>query len=116
MKYKGSEDDFQIMIATYLDLKKVVWFHCPNGGNRNPKEAYKLKQMGVKAGVPDILIFEPRMNYVGLAIELKVSGRKPRENQLKWMEDLTKKGWLTFWADDLDDVLEEIDKYLNFGK
>lgn len=29
--------------------------HCPNGGSRNKAEAVKLKQMGVKAGIPDLV-------------------------------------------------------------
>ena len=34
-------------------------YHCPNGGSRNKAEAVKLKQMGVKAGIPDLCLPVP---------------------------------------------------------
>ena len=43
--------------------------HCPNGGSRNKAEAVKLKQMGVKAGIPDLCLPVPMGMYNGLYIE-----------------------------------------------
>jgi hypothetical protein len=33
----------------------VVAFHVPNGGYRRPVEAARLKGLGVRAGVPDVI-------------------------------------------------------------
>lgn len=47
------------------------WFHCPSGGKRTRTEAGIFKAMGVKAGVPDIMII---YNSRVFAIELKAPG------------------------------------------
>jgi hypothetical protein len=62
--------------AQFLDIAlppDACWFHPPNGGARSPVEAAIFKGLGVKAGVPDLVIV-----YRGrfIAIELKgPSGR-----------------------------------------
>ena len=48
--------------------------HIPNGGTRSPREAKRLKQMGVLAGVSDYFLAIPAQHYHGLWLELK----KPR--------------------------------------
>lgn len=116
MKYKryiGKEDDFQKTIASYLNSLGVLWMHPPNEIKAKVQYMAKRKAMGVKSGVPDILIFEPNKGYVGLAIELKAGYNKPSDNQLKWIEDLTNKGWMALWSNSLDEVLDEIEKYFS---
>lgn len=50
-------------------------FHIPNGEKREPKTAYKLKQMGVLKGIPDLYVIEYK-----LAIEMKnVKGRLSKD-------------------------------------
>lgn len=39
-----------------LVLPNALIWHCPNGGAREPREAAKLKRLGVVAGIPDIFI------------------------------------------------------------
>lgn len=55
--------------------------HIPNGGNRNPREAARLRRMGVLPGTPDYLLPIPQGSWHGLWIELKATpatlGRKP---------------------------------------
>lgn len=53
----------------------VVYFHVPNGGNRNAFEAKRLKQSGVKAGVPDLVFLAYQRFY---CLELKEPGGKGR--------------------------------------
>jgi hypothetical protein len=110
-KYEGSEDEFQKSVAIYLNSKAALWFHPPNGGTRNIIEATKLKSMGVKAGVPDCLIFNRRRGHAGLAIELKVGYNKPSEKQLEFMERLIGQGWKCVVSHSLDEVCDLIDWY-----
>jgi hypothetical protein len=81
----GSEDDFQIAVARLLDASGLDWFHVPNGGKRNAREGAKFKRMGVKSGIPDVLIITPtKRNQVGMCIELKVGRNFPTDNQRFW--------------------------------
>ena len=110
--YVGSEDNFQKAVARYLDAKGVLWFHCPNGGHRNVAEAAKLKAMGVKAGIPDILILEPRKFCYGFAIELKVGKNKCTDHQKEMQRYFIAHNWNVLVSYSLDEVIHEIDKYL----
>lgn len=46
-------------------------FAVPNGGYRNPREAKRLKDEGVMAGVADLVVAEARKGFNGLFLELK---------------------------------------------
>lgn len=120
---KITEDQLQKQVASYMDLKypKVLFCHVPNGGSRHFLEAVKFKAMGVKPGVPDLLIFaagKRGMNpvginpYLGLAIELKVGKNKTNENQIKFLTGLALAGWKTAVCYSFDEAREEIDNYL----
>lgn len=56
-----AEQVFQITsvvpyLKAVLDPADTFWFHVPNGGARSAAEGAILKAMGVKAGVPDIVV------------------------------------------------------------
>jgi len=71
----------------------------PNGGNRNPKEAARLKAQGVKAGVSDLLLALPANGFCGLWIELKAPATptskagKPTALQLEWLDRMAQVGY-----------------------
>ena len=101
--YIGKEDNFQKTCIKYLRAAhpRLQAIHVPNGGYRNVREAAKFKAMGVVAGVPDILIFNPvydanrtKIIASGLAIELKVKGGKVRDTQRDFMNRLSSNGWI----------------------
>lgn len=112
------EDALQKSVARLLDSTGLDWFHPANGEVRNAITGAKLKVMGVKAGVPDIMIFNGHAGYedditcwiCGLAIELKAidaKGKrpKPRPNQLAWHERLRGCGWRVEVCYTIDEVL-----------
>lgn len=106
------EDQEQREVARYLDLKGVRWCHVPNGGGRSKVEAAIFQGLGVKSGVPDVLIFDPppkRPEVRGVAVELKRQKGAPSkvsENQLAWLADLQAAGWLTHIAYGAADAIE----------
>ena len=53
-----TEEQEQVALAQWLDLMRLRWCHVPNDGARHKATAGKLRALGVKAGVPDILIFD----------------------------------------------------------
>lgn len=73
-----------------LDLMYAI----PNGGKRDIRVALKLKEEGVKPGVPDICLPLPRGGKHGLYIELKrrKHGRVSPE-QLEWLDALMRQGY-----------------------
>ena len=98
-----SEEKEQMKLAAYLDGRKFLWCHVPNGGHRRKVVAASLKRQGVKSGVPDVLIFAP----IRAAIELKrKSGGSVSANQGKWLDALGNAGWETYVARGADKAIE----------
>jgi len=65
------EGAFQIAVAIMLRKElpeRVIWFAVPNGEWRDPATARKLKDMGVRPGVADLMLFGEKTR---LALELK---------------------------------------------
>jgi hypothetical protein len=112
-KYLGKEDVLQNQVMRYIGLKYpgVLYTHVANEGKRTPFEQYKMKYLGTKAGIPDIMIFEPNKYKSGLAIELKAGYNKPTPNQRKWLKELNNANWVAVWSNNLDECIEIIDKY-----
>ena len=87
-------------------------FHVPNGGRREEREAASLKKQGVKAGVPDLVLPVARGEYFGLYIELKVGKNKPKEHQLKWIDQLKEQGYFVMVCYGWLEAREVITNYL----
>ena len=72
---RRSEDTEQMSVMDWARWNQNVHpelellHHCPNGGSRNKAEAVKLKQMGVKAGIPDLCLPVPMGMYNGLYLK-----------------------------------------------
>jgi hypothetical protein len=72
----------------------------PNGGQRSPREAARLRAEGVKAGVSDLLFPIPRQGKAGLWIELKAPKGRPTPAQREWLEKMSAAGYVAEWRDD----------------
>ena len=68
-------------------------FAIPNGGNRNLKEAVRLKRQGVLSGVSDVFMAIPMPGSAGLWIEFKSGTNKLSENQQIFKENMIKVGY-----------------------
>lgn len=75
--------------------------------------ALRMKQAGYKKGIPDLLIFEPRNGYCGLALEVKTATGRASSHQLEWQKRLEDKGWKAVIRKGLDACIEEIDSYFS---
>ena len=63
-----SEDHLQMLIikwSAFHPICRDYLIHVPNGGRRDIREAAKFKRMGVKAGVPDLVLLYPSGGYHG---------------------------------------------------
>lgn len=77
----SGEDILQMQVARFLQIAApaLCWFHPANGGYRNPREAKKLKDMGVKPGVADLALILPDARAA--FIELKVGKNRQTDTQ-----------------------------------
>lgn len=88
-------------------------FHVPNGEVRDPRTAAKLKWLGVRPGVPDLLLPVPRGQYTGLALEMKRrSGASTSEAQKRFLEALRGCGWHVAVCAGADEAIGELRRYL----
>jgi hypothetical protein len=68
-RQRQPEEALQRAVAEYLDLRGLLWCHVPNerppGGKSDHAKSMaaaqrkRLKGLGVKPGVPDVMIYEP---------------------------------------------------------
>lgn len=97
-----SEDALQQMCYmwfhnTYPHLRGLL-FHVPNGGSRNPREGMKFKQIGVVAGVSDLLFL---FNGKCFCLELKTEKGRQSAKQLNWQKLVEKNNFTYFVVRDL---------------
>jgi hypothetical protein len=74
---------------------------------------YITSKKGVKKGVSDCLIFEPRKGFAGFFIELKCGKNKPTDYQIMFLENAKKRGYKTLVSWSLDEVIFEVENYLS---
>ena len=109
------EEDEQREFSDWLDEKGVLWFHIPNERKSTPAALYELERQGLKKGVPDNFIAEPRGKYHGLFIELKRSKKslsKKSLEQKKWVNSLNEKGYKAVFCYGAEEAKRETLKYL----
>lgn len=91
----------------------ALLYHCPNGADRHPAVAAKLKKQGVKPGVPDLFLPVARGTAHGLYIEMKrQKGGRVSEDQKAWMEALTQQGYVCVVAHGAEEACDVIWHYL----
>ena len=103
------ETQLQISVVHYLRHalpEGILYFHTPNGGVRDKREAAKLKAMGVTAGVPDLIFVLPTGKLA--AIELKWGPGRLSPEQTRW---LARAGELGAWTAVCRSI-EEVDAIL----
>lgn len=112
------EDAEQMALFQWAALQSGLYpelrlmFHIPNGGKRDAREAARFKQMGVKAGVPDIFLPVPRGKYHGLWIELKAPRGKTSTAQEQFLAELDKQGYKTAVCFGWEIAAEVLKEYL----
>lgn len=130
MDKKISEDTMQKALmqwAAHHPVCSKYLFHIPNGGKKEVKvrvDQYgrvtkycpagrRLAGLGVKPGIPDLLLAYPSNGYHGLFIELKVGKNKLSQHQEAVQGDLQIVDYkvITVWNDWVS-AKEQIQAYL----
>jgi len=107
------EHEIQKVIVEYLDIMGAPYFAIPNGGQRHPGVARKLKAEGVKAGVADLFIMHPNANRNGLFVEVKTAIGKQSESQKDFQSKCKLWNYAYVLVRSLDDMIEILDDYKN---
>lgn len=112
---KITEHDEQVMLFRWAALRRDldVMYAIPNGGHRDIRVAARLKQEGVKAGVPDICLPVSRGGHHGLYIELKRrKGGRISAEQLRWLEVLMHEGYACAVCLGWHEAMQVIEDYM----
>jgi len=112
--------DVQPMPAPHRagDVDKIgdALLHVPNGGGRSKAEAGVFKALGVRAGVPDLLLTVPANGCAGLWMELKAPGSgRLNEAQHRWIARLRGLGYSAAVCQGWHAAAGEIVAYLGEG-
>lgn len=106
------EDEMQAAVIAWADAHPhpaLRWLaHIPNGGYRPKSTLGSIP--GVKAGIPDLVLWWRKGDCPGLCIEMKRRPNKPSDKQLEWLAHLDAQGWrwaICYSAQAAIDVLRE---------
>jgi hypothetical protein len=89
------------------------WYHSiPNGELRDPVTAARLKATGLKSGVADTFLPEPRGIYHGLYVELKTPTGVLSANQKEFIAAMRLRGYCVVVLDTLEAFQALITDYL----
>lgn len=107
---RHAEDALQAAVMRFIRhaLPDALAWHTPNGGRRNPREAARLKGMGVTPGIPDVLILADGRLY---GIELKTKTGRIRPEQRAVIERMDSLGCPVAVCHSLDDVQSALEDF-----
>jgi hypothetical protein len=122
-----SEEAIHKAVVDYADRlaferpELQLLFHPPNGGKMPRGSAGKLKGMGMRKGVPDLLLpyasqkskWTDADRYSGLALELKSADGYLRSEQAWWLRQLKKQGWAVAVARSIGGAIHILNSYLD---
>jgi len=103
------EDQIQRTVLAHLYARaprNAFWFAVPNGGGRSPIEASILRGLGVKPGVPDLIIIYGGKTY---GLELKADGNRPTKLQIEAQNAMRAAGAEVAIAVGLDAALQQLE-------
>jgi hypothetical protein len=86
-------------------------FSVPNGGRYTKIQGARLKALGVKSGVHDLMVNVSRGTYHGLDIELKAGKNKLSDKQVIWANRMKLAGRKVLLIYSLEDFIKEIKLY-----
>ncbi len=87
-KRRRDEEDLQTTLVEWLRWAAKpgsIWFHVPNQGKRGKATGGRLKAMGLRAGVADLLFVLP--DGIAAFMELKTGTGKQSKPQIQFERD-----------------------------
>lgn len=91
-------------------------FHIANESVGGYGWMVRNRQMGMRKGVPDLMLPVPMKGYHGLFIELKTDSGRLSEEQRRWLNALNKFGYLAVMCRGWEQARDEIERYMEGDK
>ena len=110
-----SEDGEQKQLIQWCRTRPELQylFHIPNENTAGIKWGIRNRQLGVRSGVPDLMLPIPNKHYHGLFVEMKAANGEVSENQKKWLEALNTFRYKAVVAYGWKSAKEIIEEYLD---
>jgi hypothetical protein len=113
------EDDLQMACIEWFDLQfpklSRLLIHVPNQRKQDKIKGARLKKMGVRPGVSDLILLIPKNNSIhGLCIEMKSEKGKLSENQVNWLNEVANNGYMTCVCNSFESFKNWINSYLKY--
>ena len=117
-KNGSPEHDIQVALVGLLEsIEPTPLYSATVGGVRLAiHTAKKMKEAGYSRGVPDMLVYEPRGMYAGLAIEVKTEKGRASDEQKEWIRQLNSKGWRAEICKGFEECADVICEYFDLYK
>jgi hypothetical protein len=110
------EHDEQVTFVDWLKAREIKHFAVPNGGGRSKREAARLIEEGVSAGVPDVVIPYARGPYHHGYCEMKrTKGGVVSASQRIWIDFLKAQGCCVWVAKGAMEAIEGFLRYWDLG-
>lgn len=114
-----TEEQEMQTVCAWLDLHKICYFHPHNEGMHKVQYRAKMARLGVKPGVPDLIIIDRpsmRLDVRGAVIELKRrKGGVLSPNQDEWLIKFGIRGWLNEVCYGAADAIKTLENW-GYGK
>lgn len=111
-----SEYQEQRIVCDWLRARRVDYFAVPNGAHLSDhgaggagRHARQLAMVGLKRGVPDIIIAQRARNGQPTALEMKrQTGGRLSDEQVGWHAALVRHGWNVVVGRGADDAIRQL--------
>lgn len=105
---------FRHVFGKQAEDKRYKMIHAvPNGGLRSARTGAIMKREGVRKGIFDVYVMIPEKGFAGLVIETKKKGESLTPQQEEYLELYKEFGYLTAVCDNLRDMIDTLEEYLN---
>lgn len=108
-----TQEQKQLIQWCRTDARFQFLFHIPNESVGGAGWIIRNRQMGVKAGVPDLFYPVPLKGYHGMFIEMKTNKGKTSPEQKKWLLALETMGYKCVVAHGWEEAKKALEDYVN---
>lgn len=108
---REDQEQRQLIQWCRTDPRYQYLFHIPNETVGGQGWLVRNRQMGVKAGVPDLFYPVPAHGYHGLFVEMKAKGGRLRPEQKRWIQTLRQLGYKCVVAYGWEEARRELEEY-----